>query len=83
MSKVKRSIKVTIQNIWGVDSTSSSKSYKIRFRNTDSSDGWATAFIPKSDPVHVDQTIKRNMYNLIENANMKSSKKAEKKRLKK
>lgn len=65
MSKVKRSSKVTIQNIWGVDSTSSSKSYKIRFRNAESSDGWATAFIPKSDAVHVDSTTKRNMYNVV------------------
>lgn len=65
MSKVKRSGKVMIQNVWGVDSASSSKSYKIRFRNTESSDGWATAFIPKSDAVHVDPTAKRNMYNVV------------------
>ena len=72
MPKVNRSSKVTMQNVWGVDCTSSSKSYKVRFRSDKSSDGWATAFIPKSEDVHVDSTTRKNMYNMVaDNENVK------------
>lgn len=62
MPKANRSQKVSIQNIWGVEETA--KSYKVRFRCDQSTDGWASAFIPKNGQVSVESSTKYKMFDL-------------------
>ncbi len=62
MPKANRSRKVSIQNIWGVEETS--KAYKVRFRCDQSTDGWASAFIPKNGRVEVEASTKYKMFDL-------------------
>lgn len=64
MPKESRSPVVSIYNMWGVDGNASDKSHKIRFRDAKSSDGWATAFIPKCDAVTIEEQTKRNMFRM-------------------
>lgn len=62
MPKANRSQKVSIQNVWGVEETE--KSYKVRFRCDQSTDGWASAFIPKDKHVSVESSTKYKMFDL-------------------
>lgn len=72
MPKENRSPVVSIYNIWGVNSDASEKSHKIRFRDEKSSDGWATAFIPKCDAVTVEEQAKLNMFKMtVKDENLK------------
>ena len=64
MPKENRSSVVSIYNVWGVKGDASEKSHKIRFRDEKSSDGWATAFIPKCDSVVIEEQAKRNLFKL-------------------
>lgn len=64
MPKESRLPVVTIYNMWGVKGDVSDKSYKVRFRDDKSSDGWATAFIPKCDAVTIEEQAKRNMFRM-------------------
>lgn len=72
MPKENRLPVVSIYNIWGVNSDASEKSHKIRFRDEKSSDGWATAFIPKCDAVTVEEQAKLNMFKMtVKDENLK------------
>lgn len=72
MPKETRSPIVSIYNMWGINKDASEKSYKIRFRDEKSSDGWSTAFIPKCDAVTVEEQQKHNMFKLtVSDENLK------------